>query len=230
MSRTSAIKKDAPYTGPVVHVIDDDEAMRLALDCLFRSVGHRVRLFANAADFLKECSASCAGCLVLDVRLPGMNGLDFQAHLAGTGHTLPIVFMTGHGDIPMTVRGMKAGAIDFLPKPFREQDMLDAVAAALEVDGTQRARRDEFAVLRERVATLTPREHEVVSQVSKGQMNKQIAYSLGLSEITVKIHRANAMRKLGMRNLTDLVRFSEALKRQPRQDHADATFAMMGAA
>ncbi|WP_426122873.1 response regulator transcription factor [Pararhizobium sp. PWRC1-1] len=211
---SAATKTGAATTAstPAVHVIDDDAAMRDALDSLFRSVGYEVHKYANTHEFLNSGRVNASGCLVLDVRLPGMNGLDFQQHLAESEWTMPIVFMTGHGDIPMSVRGMKAGAVDFLPKPFREQDMLDAVASALERDLLQRERRHQEQELQGRYETLSSREKEVMSEVARGQMNKQIAFSLGISEITVKIHRGNGMKKLGARSLTEFIKLAEGLK------------------
>ena len=197
-------------TGLVV-IVDDDAAVRAALDSLFRSVGLATRVFAAPAELLAAALPDAPGCLVLDVRLPGISGLDFQDQLARLGEGPPIVFMTGHGDIPMTVRAMKAGAVDFLAKPFRDQDMLDSVMAAIERD---RARRAETAArddLRARHDTLTPREREVMGHVVTGLMNKQVAGLIGLSEITVKIHRGNVMRKMGARTFADLVRQAEAL-------------------
>ncbi len=196
---------------PFVAIVDDDPAVREALDSLFRSVGLRTRLFGAPGDLAEARWPDGPGCIVLDVRLPGTSGLDLQEQLARDGIALPIVFMTGHGDIPMTVRAMKAGAIDFLAKPFRDQDMLDAVSAAIERD---RARRRDTAVLhdlRSHYATLSPREREVMAHVVSGLMNKQVAGVLGLSEITVKIHRGNVMRKMGVRSLAELVRQAEAL-------------------
>lgn len=206
----------APLTAPAdtaafVAVVDDDAAVREALDSLFRSVGLATRLFGSAAELLKQALPDAPGCLVLDVRLPGTGGLDVQDQLAQQGIELPIVFLTGHGDIPMTVRAMKAGAVDFLSKPFRDQDMLDAVAAAI---GRSRQTRSELAALqglRLEYDALTPREREVLAHVVTGLMNKQIAAELGLSEITVKIHRGNVMRKMGVRSVADLVRKAEAL-------------------
>lgn len=197
---------------PAVHVVDDDAGLRTALDSLFRSMGYPTRLYGSAAEFMASGAADGAGCLVLDIRLPGTSGLDFQQQLADAGVSMPVILMTGHGDIPMTVRGMKAGAVDFLPKPFREQDMLDAVAAALARDAETRAERSQSDGLRHRFDSLSARERDVMARVSTGKMNKQIAFDLGLSEITVKIHRGNAMRKMGAKTLADFVRMAETLK------------------
>lgn len=194
-----------------VHVIDDDEAVRLSLDSLLRSVGYVTQLFGSADEFMHSGQALKAGCLVLDIRLPGVSGLDFQDRLTSAGVTMPVILMTGHGDIPMSVRGMKAGAIDFLPKPFREQDMLDAVAAALTRDAQTRAEKGQTAELKTRSESLSSREREVMLGVAAGRMNKQIAFDLGLSEVTIKIHRASAMRKLGARTLADFIKMAGAL-------------------
>lgn len=196
---------------PRVVIVDDEPAVREALDSLFRSIGLRTLLFASPAELLEANVPDAPGCLILDVRLPGISGLDLQEQLARNGIALPIVFMTGHGDIPMSVRAMKAGAVDFLPKPFRDQDMLDAVAGAIERDAQRRADNAALDDVRTRYATLTPREREVMAHVASGLMNKQVAGLLELSEITVKIHRGNAMRKMGVRTLADLVRQAEAL-------------------
>jgi FixJ family two-component response regulator len=193
-------------------VIDDDEDMRNALGNLFRSVGHEVKLFGSAAEFLRDASSDTPGCLVLDVRLPGMSGLDFQNKLLGANAQIPIVFMTGHGDIPMSVRAMKAGAVDFLTKPFRDQDMLDAVGRAIETDPVRRSSQQATSGVRESFGRLSPREREVMTLVTRGLMNKQVAHELGLSEITVKLYRGQAMRKMGAGSLADLVRMAELLE------------------
>jgi len=196
---------------PVIHIVDDDDSLRSALESLFRSVGLAVRAHGSVADFLAAPRADVPGCLVLDVRLPGISGLDFQDRLDELGIGLPAVLMSGHGDIPMSVRAMKAGAVDFLVKPFRDQDMLDAVAVAVDRDRERRAAQSDDAGLKTLHATLSPREQQVMALVTAGRMNKQAAYELGLSEVTVKIHRGAAMRKMGARTLPDLVRMAEKL-------------------
>ena len=195
----------------VVFVIDDDESMRTSLSSLFRSVGLKVEVFDSAADFLKVGRPDAASCLVLDVRLPGVSGLDFQAELTKANIQIPIVFITGHGDIPMTVKAMKAGAVEFLTKPFREQDLLDAVRLGLERDRARRAGEAILSELRGRFEALTSREQEVMAFVTSGLMNKQIAADLGVSEITVKVHRGNVMRKMAAKSLADLVRMADVL-------------------
>jgi len=195
----------------VVFVIDDDASMRSSLSSLFRSVGLKVEVFDSAADFLKVGRPDAASCLVLDVRLPGVSGLDFQAELAKANVRIPIVFITGHGDIPMTVKAMKAGAVEFLTKPFREQDLLDAVRLGLERDRARRAGEAILSELRGRFEALTSREQEVMAFVTSGLMNKQIAADLGVSEITVKVHRGNVMRKMAAKSLADLVRMADVL-------------------
>jgi FixJ family two-component response regulator len=194
-----------------VFVVDDDESMRRALTNLFESVGLRVEVFGSASELLRSKLPDVASCLVLDVRLPGLSGLDFQLDLAKVDVHIPIVFMTGHGDIPMSVMAMKAGAVDFLSKPFRQQEMLDAVRVAIERD--RKRRKDEKIVSDARAlfVTLTPRERDVLSLVAAGLMNKQIAAEIGIAEITVKIHRGHIMKKMGTRSLADLVRFTEIL-------------------
>lgn len=196
---------------PLVHVVDDDESLREALGSLFRSVGLTPRLYGSAKEFLEKVDAAIPGCIVLDIRLPGASGLDFQVQLADSGIGLPVILMTGHGDIPMSVRGMKAGAIDFLAKPFRDQDMLDAVAVAIERDARRRAEEGGTATIKHRFETLSPRERQVMALVTAGKMNKQVAGDLELSEVTVKIHRGSAMRKMGARTLADLVRMADTL-------------------
>lgn len=197
---------------PIVHIVDDDASLRGAIDSLLRSVGLKTRTYGSAREVLESKPADQPGCLVLDVRLPGISGLDFQEQLASHGIHLPVILITGHGDIPMSVRAMKAGAIDFLPKPFRDQSLLDAVTAAIERDRQRRAAAGDTAQLRDKFASLSPREQQVMMLVTTGKMNKQVAGDLGLSEITVKIHRGAAMRKMGARTLADLVRMADALK------------------
>ncbi len=204
-------------TQPIVYVIDDDASLREALARLFRSVGLQAKAFASAPEFLRNKLADGPSCLVLDVRLPGLSGLDFQAELAKADIDIPIVFMTGHGDIPMTVRAMKAGAIEFLPKPFRDQDMLDAVQIGLERDRDRRKSAGDIARLKANFATLTSREQEIMGLVTTGLMNKQIAGQIGVSEITVKVHRGSVMRKMEAKSLAELVRMADALgiRREP---------------
>jgi FixJ family two-component response regulator len=209
---------EAPELQPIVFVIDDDASLRNALTNLFRSVGLRAEVFASAPELLQSKLPDVPSCLVLDVRLPGLSGLDFQAELSKANIHIPIIFMTGHGDIPMTVRAMKAGAVDFLTKPFRDQDMLDAVAAAIERDRERRKEEKVLSEVRSRFASLTPREQEVLALVASGLMNKQIAAEIALAEITVKIHRGNIMKKMSARSLADLVRMAELLGvRRPDQ-------------
>ncbi len=201
-----------PADRAVVHVIDDDDGLRRALERLFRSVGLETMVYPTARDFLDTRPPGVPGCIVLDVRLPGINGLELQAQLGEHGIGLPVVLMTGHGDIPMTVRAMEAGAVDILSKPFRDQDMLDAVAAAIERDRTRRSKEEGAAGLQERFALLSPRERQVMLLVTAGKLNKQVAGELGISEVTVKIHRSAAMRKMDARTLADLVRMADAIK------------------
>ncbi|HCE9704352.1 TPA: response regulator transcription factor [Pseudomonas aeruginosa] len=202
---------------PVVYVVDDDESMRLALDGLLRSIGLQVQTFDSTQAFLVCARRDVPGCLVLDVRLRGESGLAFQEQMEKSGVRMPIVFMTGHGDIAMTVKAMKAGAVDFLAKPFRDQDMLDAVASALARDGARLQAEQSGAALRQAFEALTPREREVLRFVVAGLMNKQIAAELNLSEVTVKVHRGQVMKKLAARSVTDLVRMAEALGVEPLQ-------------
>jgi FixJ family two-component response regulator len=196
----------------IVHVVDDDPSLRAALESLFDSVGLATRTYGSARDFLSASPAETSGCIVIDIRLPDMNGLELQAQLAQMDIRLPVVMMTGYGDIPMSVRAMKRGAVDFLPKPFRDQDMLDAVIAAMERDRQQRSADSDISRVRERFDTLSAREQQVMLLVTTGKMNKQVAGELGISEITVKVHRGAAMRKMGTRTLADLVRMADLLK------------------
>jgi FixJ family two-component response regulator len=202
----------------IVFVIDDDEAMRVTLSSLFRSVGLRVELFGSAREFAQIKLPDVASCLVLDIRLPGVSGLDFQADLAEADIRIPIIFMTGHGDIPMSVKAMKAGAVDFLTKPFRDQDILDAVIRALERDQKRRDSEKAISEYRIRLGSLTSREREVMTFVAEGLMNKQIAAKLGISEITVKVHRGHMMRKMKARSLIDLLEMTDLLGiRRPKR-------------
>lgn len=197
---------------PIVVVIDDNQSVCKSLSNLFRSVDLQVRVFNSAAEFLDSPPLDSPGCLVLDIRLPGLSGLELQAQLARSRHNLPIVMMTGHGDIPMSVRALKAGAVDFLTKPFRDQDMLDAVSQAIEHDRARREKETALQAIVGRHASLTDRERTILEMVSRGLLNKQIAGELGLSEITIKIHRAQAMKKMAVRTVPDLVRIIEMLK------------------
>ena len=199
----------------IVFVIDDDEDLRDGLSNLLRTVGLQVRAFASAMDFLKSKLPDAPCCLVLDVRLPGLSGLDFQSELAKKNVGIPIVFMTGHGDIPMSVRAMKAGAVEFLPKPFHDQSMLDAVHSALEKDRQRRKAISDTAQLRSNFDALTSREQQIFAYVTSGLMNKQIAAETEVSEITVKVHRASVMRKMGAKSLAELVRMADALGVRP---------------
>lgn len=198
-------------TGALVHIVDDDLELGEGLDRLLRSVGIATRCHPSVQAFVESDRPDLPSCLLLDVRLPGMSGLEFQAKLDSYGLRLPVIVMTGFGDIQMSVRAMKAGAIDFLLKPFREQDLLDAVSTALERDRERRAQEAGLAALRARYETLSSREQEVMKHVVTGLMNKQVAAELRLSEVTVKTHRSSLMRKMGVRTLADLVRASEAL-------------------
>ena len=206
--------KDDPSGKSIVFVVDDDPLLLGSVSSLLRSVGLQARVFASASEFMQEKRPPLPSCLVLDVRLPGLSGLDFQAELSRLNIRIPIIFMTGHGDIPMTVRAMKAGAVEFLTKPFREQDMLDAVKLALERDHG-RIEFERASKLKSSFESLTAREQEIMGLVSSGLMNKQVAGKVGLSEITVKVHRGCIMRKMGARSLADLVRMAEALGIRP---------------
>jgi FixJ family two-component response regulator len=195
----------------IVFVVDDDDGVRRALANLLQSVGLNVQVFGSAAELLQSKLPDIAGCLVLDIRLPGLSGLDLQIELAKANIHIPIIFVTGHGDIPMTVRAMKGGAIDFLTKPFRDQDLLDSVAMAIERDRRRREQGKTIASLLTLFETLTQREREVLAMVAAGLMNKQIAAEIGVAEITVKVHRGRVMKKMGARSLADLVRMAEAI-------------------
>ena len=209
--RPKSSHEPASVKEPIVFVVEDDASMQRALTNLFQSVGLEVEVFGSASEMLQRRLPDVASCLVLDIRLPGLSGLDFQMELARANIHIPIIFMTGHGDIPMSVRAMKGGAVDFLTKPFRDQDMLDAVVMAIERDRKRREADKIVANLQTLLETLTPREREVLALVSSGLMNKQIAAELGLAEITVKIHRGHIMKKMGAKSLADLVRKAETL-------------------
>lgn len=218
----SSGRKEAPGRNldrPIVIIVDDDAHVRAALAGLFESVGLQVLLFESAAELLRAELPDAPTCLLLDVRLPGTTGLEIQSELAKRGNPVPIVFMTGYGDIPTTVQAMKAGAVDFLGKPFRELDMLEAVNAALARDRDRREREKSLIELRDRHSSLTPREMEVMWYVTRGLMNKEIAFEIGITETTVKVHRSNLMRKMAADSVADLVVMSQKLKiRGPRSD------------
>ena len=214
---------NAPNTEPVVCVVDDDSDVRDGLKVLLESVGISCECFSSTKDFLQSKQISKASCLILDIRLPGIGGLDLQQELAKAQIKTPIIFITAHGDIPMSVRAMKAGAVEFLTKPFREQDILDAVRFAIERDHTQRSRVQEFAELASRLETLSDREREVMKFVIAGFLNKQTAAKMGVSEVTVKVHRHNLMNKLGAKSLPDLVRMADLLGVAPFKIYEEAT-------
>ncbi|WP_445221356.1 response regulator transcription factor [Bradyrhizobium sp. Pa8] len=223
MTQPNQVQPPTQSSSSVVIIVDDDASIRASLDSLFRSVGLETRLFGSPAELLGGVMPDKPACIVLDVRLPGVSGLDLQGQLTRQGIRYPIIFMTGHGDIPMSVRAMKAGAVDFLSKPFRDQDMLDAVTAALERDAQRRAEAATKEDIRIQYESLTAREREVMGHVTAGLMNKQVAGLIGLSEITVKIHRGNVMRKMEVRSLADLVRKAEALGISQNRKTTDQT-------
>ena len=195
----------------IVFVVDDDPSVRRAIKRLVESVGLHVELFGSATEFIRSSRPDVASCLVLDIRLPGISGLDFQRELVQAKNEIPMIFITAHGDIPMTVRAMKAGAVEFLTKPFRDQDLLDAIQVGLERDRVRRQRQAETAMLRDRLESLTPREREILPLVVSGLLNKQVAAEIGATEATVKVHRSQLMRKMGAGSLADLVRMSEKM-------------------
>jgi FixJ family two-component response regulator len=199
----------------IVYIVDDDALVRAGLSNLLRSIGLKAQAFGSAAEFLRQQPQAGPCCAIVDVRLPGLSGLDFQAELAKQKRNLPLIFLTGYGDIPMTVRAMKAGAVEFLTKPFREQDLLDAIRTALERDRKQQEEESRRADVRGRVGSLTAREREVVALVANGRLNKQVAAAIGVSEMTVKLHRHNAMKKLGAKSVADLVRIADAFRLLP---------------
>jgi FixJ family two-component response regulator len=211
LARAADATKSEKTEPATVHVIDDDVSLRDALGLMLPSVGLGVRTYTSVQEFLDAQAHNGPGCIVLDVRLPGISGLDFQSRSDRLGIHLPIVLMTGHSDVPMSVRAMKAGAVDFLPKPFRDQDMIDAVTAAIERDRARREADGAAAGIRERFASLSPREQQVMTLVTAGKMNKQVAFELGLSEITVKTYRGAVMEKMAARSFADLVRMADAL-------------------
>ena len=204
--------QNQPESEPTVYVVDDDQDVREGLKALIESVGLRCQIFESTAEFLRNKRVDDVSCLILDVRLPGLSGLEFQAELSQAQIVTPIIFISGHGDIPMTVKAMKAGAVEFLTKPVREQDLLDAIRVALNRDSARRRENDRLRDLRTRYATLSPREREIMALVCSGLMNKEAAAKMGVSEVTVKVHRHNLMKKLGAKSLAELVRMADSLK------------------
>jgi FixJ family two-component response regulator len=214
MARHASLPEQALFNErqpAIVAIVDDDPEVRKALHSLVRSVGIEVKAFGSIQEFLANMDPEHISCLVLDVRLPGRNGLDFQDELRRTNVTVPVVFISGYGDIPMAVRAMKAGALEFLPKPFRNQDLLDVIQLGIEQDRVRRARERTTIQLQTRYAMLTSREREVMRRISHGQRNKEVAVALGISEVTVKAHRHQVMRKMGAARLAELIRMSDAL-------------------
>ena len=205
------MQKPETPTAPIVFVIDDDGSIRAAISSLIRSVGLRVEVFASVSEFLAHKRSSTTSCLILDVRLPGVSGLEFQSELAKADAEIPIIFITGHGDIPMTVKAMKAGAVEFLTKPFRDQDLLDAIQVALERARVKEEKDRAVSDLKRNFSTLTPREQEVMAWVAGGLLNKQVAAEIGVTEITVKVHRGSVMRKMAAISFADLVRMADLL-------------------
>lgn len=205
------MKLPVTLSEPIVFIVDDDPSVREALSALFRSIGLRVQPFPSAQAFLNHARPDAPSCLILDVRLPGLNGLELQRELRRLGDEIPIVFITGHGDIAMSVRAMKGGAVEFLAKPFRDQDLLDAIGQALQRDTAVRGLRAQLGVMKKRYSSLTSRERQVMTLVTRGKLNKQIAVDLGVSEITVKVHRRHVMQKMQAASLADLVRIGEKL-------------------
>ena len=217
LRRETIVRATMPDANSTVLMIDDDPELRDSVARLLRSVGQEAQLFASISDFLRADPPAGPTCLVLDVRLPGRSGLDFQRELAAANREIPIIFITGHGDIPMSVQAMKGGAIEFLTKPFRDQDLLDAVEVGLARDRSRRQNERDLAALRERFGSLSPREREIMIHVARGRLSKQIAGDIGIAEATVKVHRSRAMRKMNVRSLTEFGRMADKLKLVPEE-------------